>query len=262
MATMIVHTLFTVSAHGARERRGPRTQREVDAEEVHMFPRRGGIGESCGRFNLPVNGFVTGTLVDGEPFGIQETIGYQILVICVIAAVGTLSVALGLRVGIMLPSQGAFGLGPCLMLIVLFPGETWFCLDTMVQVICSYIWDLCRLGIWCGIFVRLGDRNLGLGGAPDGVGGGAGWLSGWTLFCWGWWFSWEPFVGTFLADVSKAAPCASSLWPPWSCPPSSRSRRAALGSFAGHWHGARWTPRRGTCSPDVEASASPAGSST
>ena len=139
----------------------------------------GGIGESCGRFNLTVNGFVTGTLVDCEPFGIQETIGYQVLVFCVIGAVATLSVALGLKVGIMLPSQGAFGLGLRLMPIVLFHGETWFCLGTMVQVICFYIWDIFRLGFWCGTFERLGDRNFGLGGAP-----------------------------------SKAAPCASSLWPP------------------------------------------------
>jgi choline/glycine/proline betaine transport protein len=179
-----------------------------------MFPGCGGIGESCGQFNLTVNGVVTGTLVGYEPFGFQETIGYQILIICVIAAVATLSVALGLKVGIKLLSQGAFGLGLCLMLIVLFHGETWFCLDTMVQVIGFYIWDIFRLGFWCDTFERLGDRNFGLGGAPDGVGGGAGWLSGWTLFFWGWWISWGPFVGTFLAKVSKAAPCASSLWPP------------------------------------------------
>ncbi len=146
-----------------------------------MFPGCGGIGESCGQFNLTVNGVVTGTLVDYGPFGVQETIGYQILVIRVIAAVSSLSATLGLKVGIKLLSQDAFGLGPCLMLIVLFHGETWCCLDTMVQAFGFYIRDIFRLGCLCDASERLGDGNFGLGGTPDGVGGGAGWLSGWTL---------------------------------------------------------------------------------
>jgi choline-glycine betaine transporter len=175
----------------------------IPNEQRYLFPTCGGIGESCGTYNETVDGVVTDNLLEYEPFGVQKTIGNQILIIVVITAVATLSVVLGLKVGIKLLSQGVFGLGLCLMMIVLFHGETWFCLDTMVQVIGFYIWDLFRLGFWCDAFERLGSKDLGLGGAPDGVGGGAGWLSEWTLFYWGWWISWGPFVGTFLAKISK-----------------------------------------------------------
>merc|ERR1719453_257095 len=44
---------------------------------------------------------------------------------------------------------------------------------------------------------------MGLGSAPDGLGGGQAWMDGWTIFYWGWWISWGPFVGTFLARISK-----------------------------------------------------------
>jgi len=49
----------------------------------------------------------------------------------------------------------------------------------------------------------LGDASEGLGGAPDGLGGGKGWMDAWTIFYWGWWISWAPFVGTFMAKISR-----------------------------------------------------------
>ena len=36
-----------------------------------------------------------------------------------------------------------------------------------------------------------------------GVSGGSEWLSGWTILYWAWWISWTPFVGTFLARISR-----------------------------------------------------------
>ena len=40
-------------------------------------------------------------------------------------------------------------------------------------------------------------------GAPDGRGAGESWMHNWTIFYWGWWISWAPFVGTFIARISK-----------------------------------------------------------
>jgi len=48
-----------------------------------------------------------------------------------------------------------------------------------------------------------GSASQGLGGAPDNDGGKAGWINAWTIFYWGWWISWAPFVGTFIARISK-----------------------------------------------------------
>jgi hypothetical protein len=49
----------------------------------------------------------------------------------------------------------------------------------------------------------LGMKEMGLGGAPDDKQGGAGWMNLWTLFYWGWWISWAPFVGCFMAKISR-----------------------------------------------------------
>merc|ERR1719183_1646968 len=49
----------------------------------------------------------------------------------------------------------------------------------------------------------LGGKDMGRGGAPDGKGGAAGWMNAWTIFYWGWWISWGPFVGTFMAKISR-----------------------------------------------------------
>ena len=40
-------------------------------------------------------------------------------------------------------------------------------------------------------------------GPPDGRGASSEWMHSWTIFYWGWWISWGPFVGTFLARISK-----------------------------------------------------------
>jgi hypothetical protein len=111
-------------------------------------------------------------------------------------------VVLGLKVGIKFLSQFVFAMGMALTLIVLFSGETWYCLDTMVQGFGYYLWDIVRLGNWCDAWLRLGAEQLGLGGSDDTTVNTA-FMSGWTLFYWGWWISWGPFVGTFLAKISK-----------------------------------------------------------
>lgn len=39
--------------------------------------------------------------------------------------------------------------------------------------------------------------------APDGLGGGRYWMDDWTIFYWGWWIAWAPFVGMFIAKISR-----------------------------------------------------------
>jgi len=89
------------------------------------------------------------------------------------------------------------------LLMVLFLGETYFILDSLVQSFGYYLWYILRIGFHTDAFARLGNQNLGLGGAPDAKGGSNSWLSSWTIFYWGWWIAWGPFVGTFLARISK-----------------------------------------------------------
>ena len=51
--------------------------------------------------------------------------------------------------------------------------------------------------------VRGGMAKDGIAGTPDGLGAGSRVDAGWTVFYWGWWISWGPFCGTFLAKISK-----------------------------------------------------------
>jgi hypothetical protein len=54
-------------------------------------------------------------------------------------------------------------------------------------------------------FLRLSLRTFPFQGEA-----GTTWLSGWTTYYWGWWMSWAPFVGVFIARSSRVGPCASS----------------------------------------------------
>lgn len=161
----------------------------IPDEPKYGNPTCGGTGSVCG---------------DGEEaFGIQKNVPTQIIIIFVITCVATASVITGLNRGIVNLSRVTFSIGMFLLLTVLFLGETYFSLDVTVQALGYYLWYLVKISFQTDAFERLGSKMLGLGGAPDGTSGGSGWLAAWTLFYWGWWISWGPFVGTFLAKISK-----------------------------------------------------------
>ena len=64
-------------------------------------------------------------------------------------------------------------------------GPTVFILSTFTESIGGYLTHLPAMGFRTGAF------------------GGSEWLSGWTIFYWAWWMSWTPFVGMFIARISK-----------------------------------------------------------
>ncbi len=113
-----------------------------------------------------------------------------ILLALIIAITGlaTLSVATGVDKGIRILSNINMGLAAALLLAVLALGPTVFLLSDFVQSIGSYI----------QAFFRLSFQTLAFQGQD-----GKAWLSGWTTFYWGWWISWAPFVGVFIARISR-----------------------------------------------------------
>merc|ERR1719374_202865 len=161
----------------------------VPDEDKYQTPTCGNTGEVCG---------------EGlESYGVQVTVWWQTGIIVIITMVAMMSVATGLERGIVNLSRFTFALGCFMCLVVLFMGETYFILDSLVQTWGFYLFSLLKVGFFCDAWQRLGDKNLGLGGAPDDLGGGDSWLSDWTMFYWGWWISWGPFVGVFLARISR-----------------------------------------------------------
>ncbi|XP_028413319.1 uncharacterized protein LOC114536170 [Dendronephthya gigantea] len=126
---------------------------------------------------------------------ISETVTNQIIIIWGVTIVATISVVSGLKVGIRRLSELCFCLGMFLMLFVFFHDDSWFILNLYVQSIGYYLHSLLQLGFHTEAFAQLGN-------APDGR-ESPEWMDGWTVFYWGWWVAFCPFVGMFIAKISR-----------------------------------------------------------
>lgn len=117
-------------------------------------------------------------------FGMPQSVFVQMILILCITAVATWSVIRGIDGGIKLLSQINVYLAGGLMLFVLLMGPTLFIMKALMENIGFYIQNLPQLATWNETYE-----------ATD-------WQQAWTLFYWGWWISWSPFVGMFIARVS------------------------------------------------------------
>ncbi|VFR51849.1 High-affinity choline uptake protein BetT [plant metagenome] len=118
-------------------------------------------------------------------FGVTVSIPVQILLIVITCGLATLSVASGLDRGIRILSELNLGLAVLLLLFVLVVGPTVFLLQAYVQNTGAYLSDIVNKTF-----------NLYAYEPTD-------WIGGWTLFYWGWWIAWSPFVGMFIARISR-----------------------------------------------------------
>ena len=125
----------------------------------------------------------------------EYSVKNQIILIWCVTACATASVVSGLKVGIRRLSEICFSLGMFLMLIGFFYEDTWHVLNVYVQSIGYYIQWIIQLGFHTDAFAQLGN-------APDGKQAET-WMNDWTIFYWGWWIAWSPFVGMFIAKISK-----------------------------------------------------------
>lgn len=118
-------------------------------------------------------------------FGIPSSALSQIILITVITLVAIGSVVLGLDKGVRRLSEINMVLAAILLLFVFLVGPTLFILDSVVQNLGSYVQHLAQLGTWTESY----DQT--------------DWQHGWTIFYWAWWIAWSPFVGMFIARISK-----------------------------------------------------------
>merc|ERR1712178_83460 len=139
---------------------------------------------------------------DGN-LGMEEKRTVQVAIIAVITFLATMSLVLGLKRGIKWLANIAFALSFFILISVVFLDETWYIFNANTSAIGYYLWYLPKISFHTDAWEELGSASDGLGGAPDDRGGKAGWMNLWTIFYWGWWISWGPFVGTFLARISK-----------------------------------------------------------
>jgi choline/glycine/proline betaine transport protein len=118
-------------------------------------------------------------------FDVPVGAGVQMALIAGITLIATGSVAAGLDSGIRRVSEFNMILAAALLLFVLLAGPTVFLLQTLVQNTGMYLSNLFSMTF-----------NL-YAYEPS------GWVGGWTLFYWGWWIAWSPFVGMFIARISR-----------------------------------------------------------
>lgn len=118
-------------------------------------------------------------------FAIPENTAVQIVLIVIITFIATLSVVAGLDKGIKRLSEINMIAALVLLMFVLLAGPSIFILNGFVENLGQYLDDFFYLSFWNETYT------------------GGSWQNGWTVFYWGWWIAWSPFVGMFIARISR-----------------------------------------------------------
>ena len=119
-------------------------------------------------------------------FGWASDTSLHLVLIVGITLAATLSVVSGLKKGIRLLSNLNMILAIALMGLLLMLGPTGRILDVFVQGTGGYLTRFLSEGTWTGAFR---EENS--------------WRDNWTVFYWAWWIAWSPFVGIFIARISR-----------------------------------------------------------
>jgi betaine/carnitine transporter, BCCT family len=119
-----------------------------------------------------------------ELYGVPNTDTMKVLLIMGITAVALVSVVAGLDAGVKRLSELNMILAVLLLLFVIVLGPTLAIITGFFANTWEYVKDLPRLSNWVG----RDDTDF---------------MHGWTTFYWAWWISWSPFVGMFIARVSR-----------------------------------------------------------
>lgn len=138
-----------------------------------------GVATSLGLGALQINGGLRFL------FGIPNTVAVQISIIAVVTILFLVSATTGLDRGIKTLSNANLIVAVALMLFVWVTGPSAFIFDTLTTTLGSYLQNVINMSL------RLTPFSKGT------------WVGEWTLFYWAWWIAWAPFVGSFIARVSK-----------------------------------------------------------
>jgi choline/glycine/proline betaine transport protein len=138
-----------------------------------------GVATSLGFGAMQIN---TGL---GELADVPHNARVQVLIIAVVTAIATISVVSGLHRGIQRLSQANILLAALLLLFVFVAGPTVYLLEIFATSLGKYLQNIVHSSLWMDL-----RRD-------------SDWQANWTLFYWSWWISWSPFVGVFVARISK-----------------------------------------------------------
>ncbi len=117
----------------------------------------------------------------------EVSFGFQAIIVIVVMGIAMLSALSGVDKGVKRLSELNLSLAFILMVFVLIMGPTIYILSTFSEGIGYYISSLTHLTF--NTFAYESEAQE--------------WFSGWTIMYWAWWISWAPFVGLFIARISK-----------------------------------------------------------
>lgn len=118
-------------------------------------------------------------------FDVDSGVRTQMILIAGITSIATISVVLGVDKGVRILSEWNMRTAILFLLVVMVLGPTIFIFKSFVQNTGNYLSSMLELATWTESFT------------------GSNWQNTWTVFYWGWWIAWSPFVGMFIARISK-----------------------------------------------------------
>lgn len=176
-----------------------------------------------------------------ELFGVADSTFTKLVIIIALTAVAVTSIVAGLDKGVKVLSNINIGMATALMVFVLVTGSTVFLLRGIIETIGIYITNIVPLAFWNDTLAEYTSKD-----------GQWGWQGSWTVFYWAWTVTWSPFIGIFVARISRGrtirefvlgvlfAPSAFTLvwfaifgWSAMQIDGIGESARAALGDQAG-----------------------------
>lgn len=132
-------------------------------------------------------GFGVGQINSGftHVFGLPSSLFYQVVIIIGVTLAATLSAFSGVNKGVQMLSKLNMSVASAIFLLVLILGPTTFIFKAYIQNVGSYLVHFVDMATW--------TESLR----------GTDWQKMLTIMYWGWWISWSPFVGTFIARISR-----------------------------------------------------------
>ena len=168
-------------SHSCRSLLGEKVNGSVGhiVDMIAVFATVFGVATSLGFGAMQISGGLS------YLFSIPNTLMTQLSLILIVTFLYMMSAQTGLQRGIKYLSNVNMVLAISLMLFLFCLGPTQFIMKVLTSTLGGYIQNLPVMSLNLGLFQN------------------SEWIKNWTLFYWAWWIAWAPFVGTFIARISK-----------------------------------------------------------
>ncbi|WP_272479990.1 BCCT family transporter [Aquibacillus koreensis] len=150
-------------------------------DTLAIFATVVGVASTLGFGSAQINGGLS------YLFNTPNNFGMQLLILAISTVLFIISAWSGVGKGIKYLSNINMGLGFALLLLLFIVGPTLYILNMFTTTLGSYIANFFDMSF------RLSPLNEAR----------RTWIDNWTIFYWAWWISWAPFVGIFIARISK-----------------------------------------------------------